>query len=79
MQQKIYVYGMKLRGFSLGAQPMKGLIRVLDKALKEDLDSDNIYHDLIEYDRQLTKKEIEIYDLEKAIWYLQRELENGKD
>lgn len=64
MKQKTYMYGMRLRGFSLGAQPMKGLTRVLDKASKENFDSANIYHDLIEYDRELTEKEIEIYDLD---------------
>ena len=56
---------MRLRGFSLGAQPMKGLIRVLDAENKEKLDPNNNYHDLIEYERELTEEELERYELDR--------------
>ena len=65
MKKKKYIYGMRLRGFSLGAQPMKGLVRVLDAENKEKLDSENNYHDLIEYERELTDEELERYELDK--------------
>lgn len=32
------IYGMRLRGFSLGAQPIRALARVLDSENKEKLD-----------------------------------------
>lgn len=59
------IYGMRLRGFSLGAQPMRGLIRVLDAENKEKLDPSNFYHDLIEYERELTDEELERYELDR--------------
>lgn len=64
--KKTYIYGMRLRGFSLGAQPMKGLIRVFDSENKEKLDPSNFYHDLIEYERELTDEELERYELDKV-------------
>lgn len=59
------IYGMRLRGFSLGAQPIRGLIGVLSAENKEKLDSENNYHDLIEYERELTDEELERYELDK--------------
>lgn len=52
-----YIYGMRLRGFSLGAQPMDGFIR-----RKDDLTGK--YWDILIYDRQLTEREINQYELE---------------
>ena len=63
--KKTCIYGMRLRGFSLGAQPMRGLIRVFDSENKEKLDSENNYHDLIEYERELTDEELERYELDE--------------
>ena len=57
MNTKEYFYGMRLRGFSIGAQPTKGLIR------REDSTSDR-YHDILVYDRKLTEKEIADYELD---------------
>ena len=51
-----YTYGMRLRGFSLGCQPMNGFIR------RED-DPSGRYHDLLVYDRKLTEKELADYEL----------------
>ena len=51
-----YVYGMRLRGFSPGCQPMEGL--------KERRDGETQYHDLLVYNRKLTDKEINDYELD---------------
>ena len=51
-------YGMRLRGFSIGCQPMNGFIRRHD-------DPTNQYYDIIEYDRKLTKEETEAYSLDE--------------
>ena len=53
----LYKYGMRLRGFSIGCQPMNGFVR------RED-DPTDIYHDIIVYDRLLTEKECEQYALD---------------
>lgn len=49
---------MRLRGFSIGCQPMNGFIRRHD-------DPTNQYYDIIEYDRKLTKEETEAYSLDE--------------
>jgi len=49
-------YGMRLRGFSPGAQP-RGSIR------RED-DASGKYHDILVYDRQLSAAEIADYELD---------------
>lgn len=54
---KEYFYGMRLRGFSIGAQPIKGLIK------REDSSSGR-YHDILVYDRKLTEKELTDYELD---------------
>ena len=54
-----YLYGMRLRGFSIGCQPMNGLI-----GREERPDVDGQYHDIIAYDRELTDKEVEGYELD---------------
>ena len=51
-----YRYGMRLRGFSIGCQPMNGLLR------RED-DTTGKYWDILVYDRELTKDEINDYEL----------------
>ena len=51
-----YKYGMRLRGFSIGCQPMRGLIR------RED-DNTGRYHDILVYDRRLSADEIDSYEL----------------
>ena len=56
-KSKEYFYGMRLRGFSIGAQPTKGFIR------REDSTSDR-YHDILVYDRKLTEKELADYELD---------------
>lgn len=53
----VYVYGMRLRGFSPGCQPMNGLVERQD-------DITGRYHDLIVYDRKLTEKELRDYELD---------------
>ena len=50
-------YGMRLRGFSPGAQP-GGVLR------RED-DPTGKYHDIIVYDRQLSADEIAEYELDE--------------
>lgn len=52
-----YAYGMRLRGFSLGCQPMKGFIERQD-------DTTGRYHDILIYDRELTEKELKDYELD---------------
>lgn len=51
-----YKYGMKLRGYSIGCQPMQGLVSVYD-------DVHGRYHDVLEYDRILTGEEVAQYEL----------------
>ena len=57
-----YRYGMRLRGFSIGCQP-KGVIERTD-------DPSGRYYDILAYDRQLTEKELEDYELD----YLGKEI-----
>ena len=52
-----YRYGMRLRGFSIGAQPKRGLIRREDSA-------DKRWYDVIVYDRPLTEQELTDYELD---------------
>ena len=54
---KHYLYGMRLRGFSPGCQPMDGLVKRKD-------DWANRYHDVLVYDRKLTDKELDDYELD---------------
>ena len=63
---KIYSYGMRLRGFSPGAQPMKNLIGAYEDPMRE-------YWSILEYSRPLTAQELQSYELdslgEKEVWY----------
>ena len=52
-----YKYGMRLRGFSPGCQPMDGFLDVRD-------DKKRKYHDVLFYSRELTEKELENYELD---------------
>lgn len=53
---KAYKYGMRLRGFSPLCQPMNGLLKVEGGSGK--------YHDYLYYERKLTDKELEDYELD---------------
>ena len=53
-----YLYGMRNRGFSIGCQPMEGLVERQD-------DTSGFYHDILVYDRELTQKEREDYELDR--------------
>jgi len=58
-ETKIYKYGMLERGFSIGCQPKKGLVRWTD--------SDRFgtgFWSILEYNRPLTPDEISNYELE---------------
>ena len=53
-----YTYDMRLRGFSIGCQPMDGFVERQD-------DTTGRFYDLLVYDRKLTDEEIENYELEE--------------
>lgn len=53
---KLYKYGMRLRGFSPMCQPMAGLVVVKD--------GDMTCYNYLYYERELTDKEVEDYDLD---------------
>ncbi len=57
MIKTLYYYGMRLRGFSPGCQPMFGFVERLD-------DPNWGYHDLLVYDRPLSKQEEQDYELD---------------
>ena len=63
MKPVVYTYGMRLRGFSPGCQPMTGLVERQD-------DPKGKYHDLLLYDRELSEKEMRDYELD----YIQAEI-----
>ncbi len=56
MIDKGYAYGMKLRGYSLGAQPRGAIDRIDDPTGK--------YYDIVIYADPLTVDQIHGYDLE---------------
>jgi len=53
----MYKYGMRLRGFSIGCQPMNGL------AGREN-DPTGRYHDILIYDRPLSDHEQDAFELD---------------
>ena len=53
----MYVYGMRLRGFSPGCQPMDGLDAVMEGNKK--------YYNILIYDRELTDEEVRDYELDR--------------
>lgn len=60
----VYRYGMRLRGFSIGCQPKDGFLD------RED-DSTGKHYDILLYDRQLTDREVEAYELD----FIERKVE----
>lgn len=54
---KFFKYGMRLRGFSIGCQPMDGLVEHHDDATGK-------YHDILVYDRTLSAQEMIDYELD---------------
>lgn len=52
-----YWYGMRLRGFSPGCQPMKGLVGTMEGIGR--------YHCVLIYNRELTDEEIRDYELDR--------------
>ena len=56
MPVHIYLYGMRLRGYSPGAQP-SGVIKRKD-------DPNGKYHDILWYKKELTEKECRDYELD---------------
>ena len=52
-----YFYGMRLRGYSIGCQPMNGLMMVMD-------DENGHYHNILVYMRKLTDQEMWDYELD---------------
>lgn len=56
--KKEYRYGMRLRGFSPGCQPMRGLLRTEEDPLGD-------YWDILVYDRELTESEAKSYELDR--------------
>lgn len=61
----MYVYGMRLRGFSPGCQPIDGLDAVMEGNKK--------YYNILIYNRELTDEEIRDYELDRL------EYEDWKD
>lgn len=57
MAKKKHRYGMRLRGFSPGCQPVEGFIERLD-------DPKRRYHDILVYDRRLSGREVMDYELD---------------
>lgn len=52
-----YLYGMRSRGFSIGCQPVDGFVERID-------DENKKYHDVLIYNRELTDKELDKYELD---------------
>lgn len=53
----IYLYGMRNRGFSIGCQPMDGLVGLSSMERSE-------YYDVIMYARKLDNKEMQDFELD---------------
>lgn len=53
----MFLYGMRLRGFSPGCQPKNGLVERQD-------DVTGKYYDILVYNRELTEDELENYELD---------------
>ena len=58
-----YKYGMRLRGFAPGCQPMDGFIRA-EKGRCIGDSRTRYYHNILFYDRKLTEDEIRGYELD---------------
>lgn len=57
---KLYLYGMRLRGFSIGCQPMKNFYERQDDSGKYG----RRYHDIICYTEKLDEKDLRDYELD---------------
>ena len=55
--ETVHVYGMRLRGFSPGAQPKEGWLETEDDPLGD-------YWNILIYGRRLERKEQEAFDLD---------------
>lgn len=53
----LFEYGMRLRGFSIGCQPMNGYVARMD-------DETGKYFDKLLYNRKLTEQEVKDYELD---------------
>ncbi len=53
----MYKYGMRLRGFSIGCQPMKNFVERID-------DNSGKYHDILIYSEKLSDKDAKDYELD---------------
>ena len=62
----LYLYGMRLRGFSPGAQPKDGFSHVLDEfsSLRFLMNNGRPYWNVLAYNRKLNDKETHNYDLD---------------
>ena len=57
MANMVFKYGMRSRGFSPGCQPVDGLICAEDDPLQD-------YHNVLVYDRMLSRDEVKAYELD---------------
>ena len=58
-----YRYGMRLRGFSPGAQPKDGLMYAEDGSDKVSTYG-RLYHNILVYNRRLSEQELRDYELD---------------
>lgn len=61
--KKVYIYGMRLRGYSIGTQPKDTLGTFNMFMPLIDLEK-HFYHDLIGFTRKLAEEECNQYDLD---------------
>lgn len=64
MNPSLYAYGMRLRGFAPGCQPMSGLVGCMYPEDKKSFQNAERYHDVLLYSRQLTVEECRDYELD---------------
>lgn len=64
---KRYIYGLRLRGASIGTIPTKGIIEIINDRKRCDKygqERGRYYHSVVTYYRQLAEKEMEQYELD---------------
>lgn len=60
-ENMFYTYGMRLRPFDIGCQPMDGLVNIEDgKTI-----NGKYYWNFLTYNRELSNDEVSSFDLEK--------------
>lgn len=59
-ENKVFTYGMRLRPFSIGCQPMDGLIKAEDGRRING----HYYWNILKYNRELSESEMYSYDLD---------------